>query len=96
MPRPALKAVPNPAPQRKPARVSVVAALEGTSRDVLYAMRLNLAQKIDDGEVSSNSIASSYKELRELDRLIRIADLEKSESVDSGDGVDESFDASSI
>lgn len=46
----------------------------GTSRDVLAAMRLALAKKLDAGEVSSNAIASAYKELRELDRLIRVAD----------------------
>jgi hypothetical protein len=49
----------------------------GTSRDVLAAMRKALAKKLDDGDVSSNAIASAYKELRELDRLIRLADAER-------------------
>ena len=95
MARAALKVVPDPAP-RKRERVSVVAALDGTSRDVMVAMRLNLAQKIDADEVSPNSIASSYRELRELDRLIRVAELEQEEFAERVDGVDEGFDASSI
>lgn len=96
MARPNLKTV--PAPTTKPGRkiVSVVAALDGTSRDLLVALRLTLAQQIDAGLVSSNSIASSYKELRELDRLIRAADMEQAEIVERGDDEDENFDASSI
>lgn len=53
------------------------AVASGSSRDVLAAMRRQLAKKLDDGEVSSNAIASAYKELRELDRLIRSADAER-------------------
>lgn len=52
----------------------ITEALEGSSRDVMAAMRKALAKKLDAGEVSSNSIASAYKELRELDRLIRQID----------------------
>jgi len=48
----------------------------GSGRDVLASMRAALAQKLDANEVSSNAIASAYKELRELDRLIRAADLQ--------------------
>lgn len=53
---------------------TIVEALNGSSRDVLAAMRQALARKLDAGEVSSNAIASAYKELRELDRLIRAED----------------------
>ena len=60
------------APRKTPK--SITEALDGSSRDVLAAMRRALAKKLDDGEVSSNAIASAYKELRELDRLIREAD----------------------
>lgn len=59
-------------------------------------MRRALAQKLDAGEVSSNAIASAYKELRELDRLIRLADRESSAEVSSGDDVDDKFDASAV
>lgn len=61
-----------------PSSISAAVA-SGSSRDVLAAMRRALAQKLDDGEVSSNAIASAYKELRELDRLIRLADAERAE-----------------
>lgn len=96
--KPPLRAV---APDEKPARRSqpknITEALDGSSRDVLWAMRRALAKKLDDGEVSSNAIASAYKELRELDRLIRQADREAAE-VAEGDrpDVDDTFDASAI
>lgn len=66
-------------PGDKPAVPTTIseAVANGSSRDVLAAMRRALAQKLDDGDVSSNAIASAYKELRELDRLIRVADAER-------------------
>lgn len=57
-----------------PEHATIVSALAGSSRDVLAAMRKALAQKLDDGVIASNAIASSYKELRELDRQIRALD----------------------
>lgn len=62
-------------PPETPATISE-AVEQGSSRDVLASMRRHLAQKLDADEVSSNAIASAYKELRELDRLIRLADAE--------------------
>jgi hypothetical protein len=61
-------------------------------------MRRALAKKLDDGEVASNSIASAYKELRELDRLIRAIDsAEEAERVDDRDESGRrSFDAAAI
>lgn len=63
------------APRRVPATIAE-AVESGTARDVLAAMRKALAQKLDTGEISSNAIASAYKELRELDTRIRLADVE--------------------
>lgn len=64
--------------EKPPAPVSISDAVaSGSARDVLASMRRALARKLDDGEISSNAIASSYKELRELDRLIRVADAER-------------------
>ena len=64
--------------EKPPTPTSISEAVEsGSSRDVLASMRRALAQKLDANEISSNAIASAYKELRELDRLIRSADLEK-------------------
>lgn len=83
-------------PPAKPRQYKTITdALEGTSRDVMAAMRKALAKKLDAGEVSSNSIASAYKELRELDRLIREMDAAAEEEGSSFDD-DESFDASAI
>ena len=84
-----------PAPKRTPK--TITAALDGSSRDVLAAMRRALAKKLDDGEVSSNAIASAYKELRELDRLIRAADAEdEQEAPDAGSVRRRSFNASAL
>lgn len=80
--------------KREPKNISE--ALTGSSRDVLGAMRKALARKLDDGEVSSNAIASAYKELRELDRLIRIADQDSSGADETQGHVDDRFDASAI
>lgn len=81
------------APRREPKSISD--ALSGSSRDVLGAMRKALAKKLDDGDVSSNAIASAYKELRELDRLIRLADAAVEDDAQDGPS-DSSFDASAI
>ncbi len=87
--------------ERKAPRVvhaKITDALDGSSRDVLASMRRALAKKLDDGEVASNSIASAYKELRELDRLIRAMDAtEEADEREDGDSNERrSFDASAI
>lgn len=90
-------------PGEKPAVPSSIteAVATGSSRDVLAAMRRQLAKKLDDGEVSSNAIASAYKELRELDRLIRAADVEREAEAErereaSGGSRRRSFSASAL
>ena len=99
MARKHLQAVDPNAPAPRATPKSITDALDGSSRDVLAAMRRALAKKLDDGEVSSNAIASAYKELRELDRLIRAADDVDAQEVASR-GHDErtrrSFNASAI
>lgn len=99
MARPTLRAV-QPGEKQKPKTPkNITEALDGSSRDVLAAMRKALAAKLDAGEVSSNAIASAYKELRELDRLIRIADAEAAaeDKRNAGDGSQRrSFDSSAI
>ena len=90
---------PDTAPQPKRVPRTITAALDGSGRDVLAAMRQALAKKLDAGDVSSNAIASAYKELRELDRLIRAAD--EAEEVEAGSrdrnpGARRSFDASAL
>ena len=97
MARKHLQAVDPNAPAPRATPKSITDALEGSSRDVLAAMRRALAKKLDDGEVSSNAIASAYKELRELDRLIRLADHQATQRDERhDDDVDDAFDASAI
>lgn len=81
------------APRKEPKNITE--ALGGSGRDVLVAMRKALAKKLDDDAVASNSIASAYKELRELDRLIRLAEADEDEGKPTGD-VDNGYDASAI
>lgn len=75
-------------------------ALSGSGRDVLAAMRKALADKLDKGEIASNAIASAYKELRELDRLVRqfdAAEEEKAKGAQGGNrGSGRSFDTATI
>lgn len=85
-----------PGAKAKQTPKNISEALAGSSRDVLTAMRKALAKKLDDGEVSSNSIASAYKELRELDRLIRLLEAAEEDDRDNGAPADEAFDASAI
>lgn len=89
---------PNARAPKKDEPKNITEALAGTGRDVLAAMRKALAKKLDADEIASNSIASSYKELRELDRLIRQLDREAAEAEDDAEGadVDDSYDASAV
>ena len=99
MARKHLQAVDPNAPAQKVTPKSITEALDGSNRDVLAAMRHALARQLDAGEVSSNSIASAYKELRELDRLIRAADeadRQEGERRGSDDRTRRSFNASAI
>lgn len=101
MPKPTLTVVTGataPTPKQVPKSISD-AVEDGSSRDVLASMRKALAKKLDDGDIASNAIASAYKELRELDRLIRIADADAADDAKRGSasvGSSRSFDASAI
>lgn len=81
---------------RKKVSSKIEDSLDGSSRDLLASMRLALAKKLDSGEVSSNAIASAYKELREIDRLIRVHDSESEGAVSRGRLEDAEFDATAI
>lgn len=77
---------------------NITESLDGSSRDVMAAMREALAKQLDAGKIAGNSIASAYRELRELDRLIRVADAEAAAEGkrNDDDGQRRSFDASAI
>ncbi|WP_353707617.1 hypothetical protein ABRQ22_17300 [Cellulosimicrobium sp. ES-005] len=84
---------------RKEVPATITEAIEGSARDVLASMRRALAKKLDAGEVSSNAIASAYKELRELDRQIRALDAAEEQEAERDDGnrrPRRSFNASAI
>lgn len=83
---------------KKPEPKNISEALAGSSRDVLAAMRKALAKQLDDGSIAGNAIASAYRELRELDRLIRMADADAEAAAKRGEGTERrrSFDASAI
>lgn len=74
---------------------NITEALAGSRSDVLVAMREALAKKLDANEVSSNSIASAYKELDRLDAMIRQASDAEADELDTS-GADERFDSSAI
>lgn len=94
--KPTLRAVaPGETAPTKQVHARISDALEGSSRDVLASMRKALAKRLDDGDISSNAVASAYKELRELDRLIRLIDAAEQEG-SRDDYAGNSFDASAI
>jgi len=79
--------------------LTITEALDAGARDVLAAMRLALAKKLDAGEVASNALASAYRELRELDRQIRAidaADQQEERRRDTNARSRRSFDASAL
>lgn len=84
------------APAKPKVHARITDALEGSSRDVLASMRRALARRLDNDEISSNAIASAYKELRELDRLIRQLDAAKAESDAEDAHVDDRFNADAV
>jgi hypothetical protein len=91
----AVEADEKPPPRRSPRSISE--ALSGSERDVWAAMRKALAKRIDSGEVAPNAIGSTYRDLRELDRLIRAYDLAAREGRRSGvEYGDEAFDEAAI
>ena len=95
--KPTLRAVaPGETAPPKVVHARIADALEGSSRDVLASMRKALAKRLDEGEISSNAIASAYKELRELDRLIRLIDASEQEGSGRDGDAGNSFDASAI
>ena len=98
--KPPLRAVdPSERAPEKPAPKNITEALGGSSRDVLGAMRSALAKQLDSGGIAGNSIAAAYRELRELDRLIRVIDAEAAEEERrnaSSNGERRSFNSSAI
>lgn len=86
-----------PAPVKRVVPQSLVDATEGDRWAFLAAMRKTLVEKIEGGDIASNSIGATFKELREIDRLIRLEERAREGGVDGGDpDEDEEFDPLAI
>ena len=84
-----------PAQVRK-APTTIKAAVEGSERALLVAMRKNVAGTIDAG-VPAHALASLMRQLRELDKEIRAIDARAEQEAADGDSVsDEAFDAEAL
>lgn len=85
-----------PDPKRVEIPETLQGALKGSRFQFLAAMRKQLVDKISADEISSNAIASTFKELREIDRLMR-AEIRSAEGGSSDDDLeDEDFDPLAI
>ena len=81
--------------KRRKAPESLGEALHGDRWQFLAAMRADLVEKIERGEIASNAIATTFKELRELDRLMRAEERAEGGHGDD-DLADEDFDPLAI
>ncbi len=80
----------------KRAPESLTEALKGDRWEFLAAMRQDLVEKIECGGIASNSIATTFKELREIDRLMRAEERAAEGGVHDDDLTDEEFDPLAI
>jgi len=84
-------------PRPKPRPKSIRAAADGSERDLLVAMRTKIAAEIDNG-VAAAYLAPLSRQLREVDKEIRLLDHRAKQEASEDDGADsdESFDPTSI
>lgn len=83
------------APRRK-RPVTIKAAVELGERDLLVAMRAKAAADLDSG-VPAHVVAPLMRQLREIDKEIRLLDTRSAQESESVASVpDEPFDASAI
>lgn len=95
MPRTKLSVVPADAKAVESPR-TLSEAVKRTERDVLVTMRARLAAEID-GDIPPHTLAPLVRQLREIDKDIRLLDLKaKQEGAEDGVSPDESFDASAV
>lgn len=75
---------------------NLVDAVDMSERELLVAMRRKVAKEIDGG-VAAAYLAPLTRQLRELDREIRLMDeADAQEVLERGAAPDEAFDASAI
>lgn len=90
-----LKAVPDGAVPKREKPENIKAAVECTERDLLVALRTKVASEIDNG-VPAHALASTVKQLRELDKAIRTLDAQSAHDAPSPGDVDDRFDAEAL
>ena len=84
------------APSRKPKTITEAAA-DGTTRELLVAMRARIAKAVEDSSTPARDLAALTKRLVEVVRDIEAIDArEQQEATKSVDVTDEEFDASAI
>jgi len=98
MARKALRAVADDE-KAPPAKVKTVteAADEGTTRELLVAMRARVAKAVEDPNTPARDLAALTKRLVEVVRDIEAIDAANQQGTGEGDDVDDAeFDASAI
>lgn len=84
-------------PAKKRSYTVTEAASQGTTRDLLVAMRARVAKAVEDPNTPARDLAALTKRLVEVVRDIEAIDAaEAEESVEGGQVDDQSFDASAI
>lgn len=83
------------APSRKPRSVTEAAA-DGSTRDLLVAMRARIATAVEDPGTPARDLAALTKRLVEVVRDIEAIDAREDEAVPGDEVTDGSFDSSVI
>lgn len=95
MTRPKLRAV---APDERPPPPKSIteAADNGTTRELLVAMRARVAKAVEDQNTPARDLAALTKRLVEVVRDIEAIDARDGQEAESGPIADEAFDASAF
>ena len=93
-----LRAVaPDEKPVRRRVKTITEAADDGTTRELLVAMRARIAKAVEDPNTPARDLASLTKRLVEVVRDIEAIDAHAAEEArESGDVADEAFDAEAL
>lgn len=86
-----------PPPRKKQKPRTLKAAAELSERDLLVKMRDDISDAIEGG-VPAHTLAPLMRQLKEIDRDIRQLDQRAKQEAeeDSGEDIDDTFDASSL
>jgi hypothetical protein len=91
-----LRAVaPGEQPASRPKTITE-AASDGSTRELLVAMRARIAKAVEDPNTPARDLAALTKRLVEVVRDIEAIDAREEESTDRGEVPDAAFDASAV